>query len=337
MWNWRGVDTHPPGVSFVPGRPKQNMLLAAALIIFAEVLFAAMGATVKALSAELPNASLVFFRNFFALLILLPFMLHGGRAMVVTRHPGLHVLRGVVGVAAMSCFFYALAHIQLAEAVLLKLTAPLFIPLIALFWLREPVDLKVGIAVIVGFLGVGLILKPGFAAVPPVALVGLLGGALAGLAQTTVRRMADTEPGLRIVVYFSFIATLVSALPLFWAWVTPAPPLWGMLVLLGALGTLGQLLMTRAYALASAARVGVFGYTSVLFASGFGWLLWNEAMDALAWAGAGLIVLAGIFATQRRRMEDSETPTTRPQTLSPMKLPVTGPTPKALPGERPAD
>jgi drug/metabolite transporter (DMT)-like permease len=103
------------------------------------------------------------------------------------------------------------------------------------------------------------------------------------------------------VFYFSAISTLVSAVPLCWHWITPAPALWGMLLLLGALGAAGQIFMTHAFALAPAARVGVYGYTSVVFASGLGWMLWGEIVDGLTVGGAGLILMAGLLAVHRQQ------------------------------------
>lgn len=281
--------------------PRQHILAAALLLVASEFLFASMGATIKALSSGLPVTVIVFFRNLVALAILLPWLLRRGTGGLATRRPHLHLLRSLSGLGAMYCFFWALSAIPLADAVLLKLTAPLFIPLIALAWLGESLSLRITIAIVVGFAGVALVLDPSPGSVSPVAIAAVCGGALAALAKVAIRRMSDTEPGPRIVFYFSLVGTIAAA-PMAWLhWVDPTPAQWGLLLVLGLVATGGQLLMTRAYALAPAGRVGVFAYTTVLFASAYGWLLWDERPD-LTWAlGAALIIAAGVLAGSRAR------------------------------------
>ncbi|MDJ0861560.1 MAG: DMT family transporter [Gammaproteobacteria bacterium] len=278
-----------------------KLLLAALLAVAAELMFASMGATIKVLSEQLPSASVVFFRNLLGLALVLPWLLKSGTRSLGTDHPRLHILRGLAGLGAMYCFFHAIAHMPLAEAMLLKVSAPLFIPIIALLWLAEYVPNKVRWAIGVGFLGVALILRPGFAEVSPVALIALLGAVLAGLAKVTIRRLSATEPTTRIVFYFALIGTMISALPLAWHWVTPPPTAWGLLVAVGVFATAGQLLMTRAYALAPAAQVGPFTYSSVIFATAYGWLFWGELMDLVTAVGATLVIIAGVMTVRTRR------------------------------------
>lgn len=295
------------------------ILIGALFIVFGELAFASMGVGVRLVSAELPNAMVVFFRNLLGLLIIGPWLLRRGRRGLSSPVPGLHLLRGVAGVGAMYCFFFAIAHIALAEAMLLKLTAPIFIPLVALLWLREEVTALVWLAIGVGFAGVVVILAPGLenglAGASPVALIGLLGGALAALAKVTVRRLSRSEPTSRIVFYFALIATSVSAVPLLWSWQTPSPEAAGWLLLVAGCATLGQLLLTNGLALAPASRMGAFAYSSVLFAAGYGWLIWDETPSWDLAVGSLLIAAAGLLAGQRtgaplrtRRDQPSGTP-----------------------------
>ncbi len=291
--------------------PSRQLLLAALLAMGAELMFASMGATIKVLSGQLPNESIVFFRNLIGLALVLPWVLRRGAGNVRTAHVRLHLLRGLAGLGAMYCFFYALANIPLAEAMLLKLTAPLFIPVIAFLWLAELVPVKVRWSVLTGFAGVALILRPGFEEISSVALIALLGAALAALAKVTVRRLTLTEPTTRIVFFFALIGTLVSAVPLAWSWVAPSPSAWGLVVAVAALATAGQLLMTRAYSLAPACQVGPFTYSSVLFATAYGWLFWDELMDLLTLCGALLVVAAGVMTARASKIR-KEKLTTEP-------------------------
>lgn len=289
-----------------PNNPAETYLnrpLAGALFVLsASFMFAAMGALVKIVSRSLTNDMVVFFRNFCALVFILPWICylrpHGG---VKTALFQLHLIRSLAGLGAMYCFFYAIAQLQLSEACLLAATAPLFIPVIAYVWIREPVAQKIRGAIIIGFIGIVLILKPGLGVFQPVAIVGLAAGVLAALAMVSIRRMSTSEPTIRIVFYFTVLGTLISAVPLIWSWRSPQPKIWWLLVLIGLLAAVGQILLTKGYRLAPAAQVGPFTYGNVVFATLFGWIFWGESLDAMAWVGAVLICIAGIIATRRTK------------------------------------
>jgi drug/metabolite transporter (DMT)-like permease len=286
--------------------PAERMLIAgAAFIVLGELCFATMGVAIRFVSDELPNEMIVFGRNLIGVALLTPWLLSRGVGTIATRVPGLHLLRGVAGVSAMYCFFFAIANMPLGEAMLLKLTAPVFIPLIAMLWLHERVTAMLWLALGVGFAGVLVILNPdlgaGSAVVSPVALIGLLGGVLAALAKVTVRRLARTEPPTRIVFYFAAIACAISAVPLLWAWQTPtwAALLWVAGVAVAA--TLGQLALTRGLSLAPASRMGAFGYSAVVFGAAYGWIIWDEPVTAGVAAGTVLIAIGGLLASRSIR------------------------------------
>ncbi|TVQ89162.1 MAG: DMT family transporter [Chromatiaceae bacterium] len=282
--------------------PPQQILLGALFIVLGELCFASMGVGIRMAAGELPNAMIVFGRNAIGLALLAPWLLRHGLRDVRTAVPCLHLLRAGAGVAAMYCFFYAIAMLPLGEAMLLKLTAPMFMPLIALLWLREQVSALLWVALGIGFAGVVVILQPDpdLGGVSPVALVGLLGGLLAALAKVTVRRLTRTEPARRIVFYFALIAGIISAIPLAWDWQTPSPASALWLVGIGLIATLGQFALTRGLALASAARMGVFVYSSVIFGAAFGWLLWEEPVTWTLVAGSLAIGVAGLLASRAR-------------------------------------
>ena len=277
----------------------QSLIRGAAYIILGELCFATMGVGVRLVSVELHNPMIVFARNILGLALLLPWLLRRGIGNAATRVPALHLLRAGAGVAAMYCFFYAIAAMPLADAMLLKLTAPIFIPVIAILWLGERMTPALGLALGIGFAGVAVILDPSYGAggfsVSPAALIGLLGGVLAALAKVTVRRLSRSEPPTRIVFYFALIAAGISAVPLIWAWQTPSARAMLGLAGVAVAATLGQLALTRGLSLAPASRMGVFGYAAVVFGAGYGWLLWNEPLTWRTIAGTVLIAAAGLL------------------------------------------
>ncbi|MEE9575617.1 MAG: DMT family transporter, partial [Gammaproteobacteria bacterium] len=266
-----------------------NLPRAAFSITFAALMFASMGVAVRYASASLPGEILVFLRNSFGLLFLLPWLYHRGFNSLKTNRLPAHITRSVTGLAAMYCFFYAIAHLPLAEAVLLDFSSPIFIAIIAMICLGEKASRKIILAIFIGFSGICLILKPGLGIMSSAALVGLISAVFAAMAMVSIRDLSKTEPTRRIVFYFSITATLISTIPMFWYWQTPdLKPLLAM-IFAGFSATLGQLLLTHGYSLAPAARVSPYSYNTILFAAVYGWIFWSEKPDVLTLLGALLI------------------------------------------------
>ncbi len=284
------------------GALPQDARRGAFLMIVACFLFAIMAALVKGAASELPNPMIVFFRKALGLIFLTPWLLHGGLAAVRTeRLPG-HMVRSISGVASIYCFFFAIAHLRLADAVTLSYSSALFVPIVERLWLKSEVAPRLWGGIFLGFAGVTLIVKPGAAAFQPVALVGLAAGLLGALAQTGIRSLSATEPPARIVFYFIAVGATLSALPLPWYWQLPSARASGQLLMIGLLATYAQLLLTRAYAWASAAQVGPFIYSGALFSAVFDLLLWGRTPDALAGGGAILIILASILVLRSSKL-----------------------------------
>jgi drug/metabolite transporter (DMT)-like permease len=268
----------------------------ALLMVTSALLFALMGVAVKVAAQSLPNAMVVFFRNAVGLLALAPWLWRLGLRGLRTRHLREHVIRSLAGLASMYCFFYALAHLRLADAILLNYSIPLFMPFVESAWLGEPFPRRLWGVILLGFAGIVLILKPGLGLFQPVALIGLLSALFASVAQVGIRRLTRTEPVERIVFYFGAISTAISAAPLIPEWRTPPAAMWALLAALGIVATAGQLTLTRAYSHAPATRVGPFIYSAVVFAALLDWLFFGMLPDRLSLGGALLVVTAGVLA-----------------------------------------
>jgi drug/metabolite transporter (DMT)-like permease len=269
------------------------------------LLFAAMGACVKAASSQLPNAMVVFLRSAVGLLLLLPWLVGESAPGWRTRHPTEHLLRGLFGLGSMYCLFFAVAHMRLADATLLNYCLPLFLPLVERVWLKEPLPRGLALPLCLGLLGVGLVLRPGAGLLRPVAFVGLSASVFAAMAQVGVRRLTRTEPVIRIVFYFGVVSTLGSALPLAWQWRTPTPRAWALMLATGAFATGAQILLTRAYSCAAAGRVGPFIFSGVVFAGAIEWLFWDVLPDRLSLLGALFVVGAAIGALRLRSQTET--------------------------------
>jgi drug/metabolite transporter (DMT)-like permease len=272
----------------------------ALLIVLSALLFAGMAASVRIISQQLPNAPIVFFRHFSMLLLLAPWLLRRGPSALRTSHFRTHLVRGLAGVIAVACYFYALARLRLADAVLLNQSIPLFVPLVERVWLGEPIPPRLWRVLLVGFAGLLLILRPGVGVFEPVALVGLSSALFASVAQVGIRRLTRTEPVIRIVFYFGLVASVVAAPPAALTWRAPSSSTWALLALMCVLATVGQLTLTRAYVHAPATRIGPFLYCGPVFAGLLDWLIWGRLPDLVFAAGAVAVVLAATLALRLR-------------------------------------
>ena len=217
----------------------------AALLALSALFFALMGVCIReATVLGVGNEMVVFFRNAVGVLFFLPLALTRGLAPLRTARPWSHLKRSACGLAAMYCYFYALAHLPLTDAMLFSYAAPVFTPLIAWWWLREPLTARMLLATAIGFAGVLLVAKPSGAVVSGIALIGILASVMAACAFVSIREMSNTEPAFRIVFYFALFSALVSAVPLLWAW-QPLDRHQLLLLLATAIGFSGVLLVAK--------------------------------------------------------------------------------------------
>jgi drug/metabolite transporter (DMT)-like permease len=275
------------------------ILKGAVLLALSAVMFATMGVFIRLASHTVGNEIVVFARNLAGLLLLLPIMLLDRGVGFRTSVLGRHLWRTLTGLTAMYGFFYAIAHLPLSSAMVFTYSSPVFIPLVAWCFLGEPMTLRTWAAALVGFMGVLLVCKPTGGMFNHFALIGLGSSVLAAMAFVTVRALGATEPATRVVFYFALLSTIVSTIPLLWAGRAITVTEFGLLAAVGALATLSQLCLTRAYALAPANRIGPITYLAIVVAGIYAWLLWGETPDAYAVAGTGLILAASLLGLKK--------------------------------------
>lgn len=276
-------------------------------MIVASFLFACMGVCVKLASATHSAVEITFWRSFLSLLLMFGLVRLRGVSLK-TPHWRWQITRGVVGFTALFSYFYAITLLPLATAVTLNYTSAIFLALyLALAGLR----LRTGMlgALAVGLVGVGLLLKPTLNAEQlPAGLIGLASGVVAGMAYYSVRQLgARGESETRTVFYFSLVSSICAAVWLAFSERHPIDPHSGLLLLgVASFATAAQLAMTRAYSRGKTLFSAVLAYSTVIFSSLFGMLLWGEVMDLGAWLAIGLIVLSGIAATHFSRASPVE-------------------------------
>jgi drug/metabolite transporter (DMT)-like permease len=269
-------------------------------MVAASLLFACMGVCVKLAGQYFAAGELVFFRGFIAMLIIGGIVLASGVSLR-TRHAGAHFWRSLAGFTSLVAYFYAITLIPLATAVTLAYTSPLFLAVLTIWLVREGHTMRLLPALALGFVGVVFVLQPTLDQRQWLGgLLGLTSGVISSIAYFNVKRLGELgEPELRTVFYFSLFSC-IGGLP--WALTAPSsrdvPATgWLLVVGIGAFGAAAQWCMTTAYARGRTLVTASLAYSTVVFSSLAGVLLWRENLPPTAWIGIGMIVAAGTAAT----------------------------------------
>ena len=200
-----------------------NLHKGAALILLSELALVLTGVMIHELVKLVPTEVLVLARNAIGLMFFAPWLLRNGKRSIATQRLPLHLARSLIGIVAMYCLFYSWGHLPLAQAAVLKQTAPFFIPIVGFFWLKEHISRWTVIAILVGFIGVWIILNPNnHTQLPWVAILAIFGSALGATAKVVVRKLTLTESSIVIVFYFSLFNTLFSLVPALLVWDNPS-------------------------------------------------------------------------------------------------------------------
>ncbi len=281
-----------------------------ALKVISVCIFMIMASIVKSVSDHVPPGQAVFFRSFFAMPVIVVWLLlrhelHGG---LRTANPMGHVWRGLVGTSAMGLGFAGLGLLPLPEVTAIGYAAPLLVVIFAAMFLNEQVRAFRLSAVALGLVGVMIVLSPRLsvgAQMDPIQTLGavvVLGGAFcAALAQVFVRKLVATEGTAAIVFWFSVTASCLSLVTIAWGWVWPTLGEFVLLILCGILGGVGQIFLTSSYRHADASLIAPFEYTSMLLALGVGYFVFDEVPTWTMLGGAAVVISAGVLIIWRER------------------------------------
>lgn len=280
-----------------------------ALKLSAVLLFVIMAALIKASSDVVPPGEAVFFRSFFAIPVILGWIILKGelRTGLKTQNPSGHFWRGLFGVSAMACAFAALGLLPLPEVTVLGYAAPIMTVIFAALLLGERIRLVRISAVAIGLIGVVIVMLPqlgneelGSAARWGVALV-LVSATLRALAHVHIRKLVQNETTSAVVFYFAVTASTLSLLTLPFGWVMPDPWTATQLIGAGLVGGVAQILLTSSYRHAEAAFLAPFDYASILFALIIGYTIFDEIPTSQTMIGSVIIIGAGVLIIWRER------------------------------------
>ncbi|WP_232315207.1 DMT family transporter [Oceanibaculum pacificum] len=267
----------------------------ALMMLVATAAFACMHASIRAASTGLHPFEIAFFRNFFALFFLLPVLMRTGFGVLRTQRLGLYVLRGTLNTAAMLAFFFALSITPLVQVTALSFTAPLFATLGAALILGEMVRGRRWAAILIGFAGTLVILRPGLVALDTGSMLVIGSSAMWALAILCIKKLSATETSVAITVYMALVMaplTGLAALP-FWQW--PSGEQYLMLGFIALLGTIAQTCMNQALHEADASAVLPFDFAKLIWTSILGYVLFFEIPDLWTYVGGAMIFGAATY------------------------------------------
>jgi len=279
--------------------PGQNHFLRAAGLMLASTLcFGLMALTIKVASHSLSTFEIAFFRNAFGLLVLLPILLAGGAPMRTKQLPR-YLLRSAIGVCSMLSGFWAIAHLPLAQAIALSYSTPLFVTVAAVIWLGEHVRKRRWAAVIVGFIGVLVVVRPGTSGFSAASLVALMAAVLSAVVAIQIKQLSRIDAPDTIVFYTYLFWVPMSLVPALLVWQWPQPTLWIWLAATGFFGTLAQLMWTRALRMGDVSALQPISFMQLPMVSVAGYFLFGETLDRWTWIGAVIIFAANLYIAQR--------------------------------------
>ena len=273
--------------------------MALGFMLLSTLLLAIMHALVRLLGNDLHPFIIVFFRNLFGLIAILPLLIKGGKQSLATNNPKLHLIRALVGTAAMASWFFALTRVPIANATALSFSTVIFATVCAWFFLNETVRLRRGIAIGVGFAGVFVAMQPDATGFNNYSLLVLLSAITWGASVSIVKLLTRTESVTCIVGWMAILLTIITFIPAILVWQTPELTQMALLMVIGALATAGHLLMTRALQLADTALVMSVDFSRLIWTSILGVWWFGETLTGYTFIGAAIIFGAGLYIVFR--------------------------------------
>jgi drug/metabolite transporter (DMT)-like permease len=266
-----------------------SMALFAGLAVFSRM----------AMNAGLHPFEVVFLRNIFACLLLVPLLIYRGRSLWHSSRFGLYGLRVAISLLSMQAWFYAIFLIPIGEVTAISFLAPLFGTLGAVFLLGETVRIRRWSALGVGFLGAMIILRPAGSTLGMGQLCALFSALMAGLTAVLVKQLTAHDDPDKIVFLTNMLLTPLSLVPALFVWTWPTAEVLPALIGMGVCAVLGHVCVVRGYAATDASLAMTFEFSKLPFTVAIAYLAFAETIDVWTWVGASVIFASAVYIARR--------------------------------------
>jgi drug/metabolite transporter (DMT)-like permease len=286
-----------------PTARRPRTIIGVALMITAMMILPWLDVVAKTLGQQgMPIIQIVWARMAFGAVLTLPFVLHhGGVAAMRPDRPAYHTLRASLLIAATFLFFSALKFLPIADALAIFFVQPLILTAISPFVLGEKVGPRRWAAVVVGFIGTLIIIRPGMAEVNPGTFLALGAGAALACYFAMTRRIAGQAPAMVTTFHTSLIGTVLATVLIGFTWQAPTLGQWGLLFLIGVIATAGHYCIVRAYDHAEASLLAPLAYTEIVMATFAGWWFFGDFPDGWTFVGVAILISSATYISVRER------------------------------------
>jgi drug/metabolite transporter (DMT)-like permease len=288
----------------------ERTLTGIAMALVAMFLFSGMDGLSKYLAVDYHPIEIAAMRQFFTTLALLPFLLRSPLALRTAR-PLLQIGRGLCMFCSSILFIFGLSHLPIADASAIGFVSPLLVTALSIPLLGEKVGIRRWTAVIVGFAGVMIVVRPGTGAFNPAALYPLASAAAWALGLILTRIMRNSDQVLTTIFYSTLVGLVIGGAALPFVWRTPDLAGLGLMAAMGLLSAISQTLLISAFARAAASILAPFSYSQMVWSTLIGYFVFATLPDALTWIGAAVVIASGLYTLHRERIVHRERMTRR--------------------------
>jgi drug/metabolite transporter (DMT)-like permease len=279
--------------------PDKVFSLAIGLVVVAATFNAIDTLLVRVISTEMSAFSIGFFRAAFGLLFVAPWVIRRRANIFKTNFRWLHVGRAGLKALSLAAFFYAISRANLAQVTAIAFTTPVFVIVGAVLILGEKLGIARILSVLLGFVGVLLIVRPFAGQFDPYLLFALAGAIATAAIQLMLKAMSERDSTDTLVAWNLLLMVPLSLLPALFFWTTPSLLMLGLLAVQGALGAVAMTAITRAVSLADVSAIIPFDFLRLPLVAVGASYFFGQSADAMTWAGAAAIFLAGVLASRR--------------------------------------
>ena len=268
--------------------------------LLAWVMLPVMDGFAKYLSSDMPVLQITWARYFFTVVFTLPvMMLFFRNKLVWTDKPKLQIIRGLVLLAANICFFYAISVISLAKALTLAFVAPLIVTAFSPIFLGERVGVRRWTAVIVGFIGSLVVIRPGFVEINIASLSALCTGIMYGFYLIITRKLSTSDNSLLTLLLTGIVGLVIISLTMPFIWINPSHLQWSLMAGIGLFACIGHLFLILSLKYADASKLAPFSYFEIITNIIIGYYFFNDFPDNWTFLGLFIIILSAIYISRR--------------------------------------